>query len=189
MTRDRGRYAVLIVMIMMVIIPYKVIYAQNPIETPTVDVPADSMTILRGEDYMLHLLDSVKKAKQRIWIATYSITGPRSNRMTYFYKKLENKYDSGVDVKLLITGKLDRNKKIIQKLRKKFDFDMKLYEGDNLFHGKFIVIDQNKVYNGSANLTLTAFNRPYETSIFVEDQSLTRTFAHLMKRVWNKEDN
>lgn len=161
-------------------------FAQSiaPTNRPTVTVLSDQMKILRGRDYLFHLLDNIEQAQDRIWIATYSITGTRSNRMTYVYDRLQDRHDSGVDVRLLLPPELDRNKRVFQQLIQDYTFDVRLYQGSGQFHGKMIVIDDEHVYNGSANLTLTAMNREYETSIYINNSTLTKEFAEYVIQQW-----
>lgn len=155
-----------------------------PNNRPTVTVPAAQMKILRAQDYLLHLLDNIEQAEQRIWIATYSITGPDFNRMNYVYDRLQDRHDSGVDVRLLLPPELDRNKKVFQELIQEYTFDVRLYRGEGQFHGKMIVIDDEHVYNGSANLTATAFDREYETSIYIHNLTLTESFVEFIQTQW-----
>ena len=153
-------------------------------KAPSVTVPADRMRIVRGRDYLTHLYESIQQAEDRIWIATFSITGTHSNRMTSVFETLDTRYDSGVDVRLLLPPELDKNKKTVRNLKKDYGFPVKFYRGPGVFHGKFILIDDTNLYNGSANLTLTAFSRPYETSIYLESERLVSSFERFMNRLW-----
>jgi phosphatidylserine/phosphatidylglycerophosphate/cardiolipin synthase-like enzyme len=148
-------------------------------------VAGENMRILRGADYRTHFWENLKEAKKRVWISTYSISGPRSRMMDGFYRKMSEKAETeGVDVRLLLPGKLDSSHEVAAKLRAKYKFKVRLYKGNGLLHSKYILLDDKQIYNGSANLTLTAFNREYETSIYFESEKLFPKFQKHYQRLW-----
>ena len=153
----------------------------------TARAEGENIRILRGGDYLNHLyFQTFADANKRIWIVTYSITGPDSARMASVYDRLQEKMEQGVDVRLLMSGELDRNEAIYQALKEKYDFEVRIYRGQRTMHVKTILVDEAHVYSGSANFTLTGFGRPSESTIYLKSKELAEKIEKKVDSLWEE---
>ncbi|MFW5983357.1 MAG: phospholipase D family protein, partial [bacterium] len=111
---------------------------------------------------------------------------PDSRRMGSIFDKLEEKREEGVKIRILLAGDLDKNKKFMEKLKQKYDFTVRLYEGDRKMHVKAILVDDTHAYSGSANFTLTAFGRKSESTIYMKDEKIVKKLEENIDRLWEE---
>jgi phosphatidylserine/phosphatidylglycerophosphate/cardiolipin synthase-like enzyme len=107
--------------------------------------------------------------------------------MQSVYDKLQEKHEQGVDVRLLMAEELDRNRKIYRALKEKYDFKVKMYEGDRTMHVKTILVDDKHIYSGSANFTLTGFGRPSESTIYLRSKKFVRQVERNIDNLWEAQ--
>jgi len=152
----------------------------------SVEVNGENIVFLRGENYYQHLMKKVRNADTEILITTFSASSDRIDAMERFYKALSKQANEGVDVRLFLAGVLDKSKKLKKKLDQ-YRFNLKLNQKDTVQHMKFILIDGEHVYNGSGNLTMTAFSRMYETTVYFENDRLYKKFREKFFDIWESK--
>jgi phosphatidylserine/phosphatidylglycerophosphate/cardiolipin synthase-like enzyme len=182
----KNRIAALLPLLICVIFIPLLLHASVPRGTTT-RVAGEDIRILRSEDYLNHLyFQTLAEAEKRIWIVTYSITGPDSARMASVYDRLQERQEEGVNVRLLMSGELERNEEIYEALKEKYDFEVRMYDGERTMHVKTILVDDAHVYSGSANLTLTAFGRPSESTIYLKSEELAEQIKSNIDNLWEE---
>ncbi len=152
----------------------------------TVRVEGENIRVLRGGDYLEHLyLQILPEAEERIWIVTYSISPADTRRMASVYDKLQKKVEQGVDVRLLLPAEL--GEETARRLQKDYDFTIKHYGGEETMHVKTILVDDEHVYSGSANFTISGFGRPSESTIYLKDRELSNQIEEYVSYMWEVE--
>ncbi|MCM8767069.1 MAG: phospholipase D-like domain-containing protein [Candidatus Omnitrophica bacterium] len=105
----------------------------------------------------------LKKAEKSIYIASYSVNHD-------FLKFLDNKK---IDIKIICEYgdvKFGKIKKI---------------EDKNLFHTKFLIIDEKSVLITSANLTFSNFCKNHNNFILINDKNLAKYLLKKFDSFWN----
>ncbi|MCM8817932.1 MAG: phospholipase D-like domain-containing protein [Candidatus Omnitrophica bacterium] len=111
-------------------------------------------------DEFINLLQSAKKS---IYISTFSISSD-------FLNFLKNK---NIDLKIICEyGNLP-------------DFKIKKIESKNLFHAKFIIVDENIVIITSANLTKSNFYKNHNNLVIINDKNIAKYFLKKFDSYWN----
>ena len=153
-----------------------------------VRVEGENIRILRGGDYLKHFyLQILPSAQERIWIVTYSLSRADTRRMESVYDKLQEKHKQGVDVRLLLPAEL--GEQTARQLQKDYDFTIKHYAGEETMHVKTILVDDEHVYSGSANFTVSGFGRPSESTIYLKDKKLVKQIEKYVSHLWEVEND
>jgi phosphatidylserine/phosphatidylglycerophosphate/cardiolipin synthase-like enzyme len=114
----------------------------------------------RTYTYFVNLLKSAKKS---IYISTYSISPDFLNFLD----------DKKIDIKIICEDGDTRNYKI------------KKIEIGNLFHSKFLVIDEEISIITSANLTLSNFYNNHNNLVIINDKNLSKYLIKKFDSFWN----
>ncbi|HOK55798.1 MAG TPA: phospholipase D-like domain-containing protein [bacterium] len=110
--------------------------------------------------YFINLLQNAKKS---IYISTYSISPDFLNFLKG--KKL--------DIKIVCEYGEDKNLQI------------KKIENKNLFHSKFLIIDEEVSIITSANLTFSNFYKNHNNLVIIKDKNLSRYLIKKFDSFWN----
>jgi phosphatidylserine/phosphatidylglycerophosphate/cardiolipin synthase-like enzyme len=154
---------------------------------PTVTISKQNIQFLRGQNYLDHLSKSFWSADKRILIASMVFSDRRSRAMTQLYSILSQRAKNGVTVKVIMAGKYNFgrfNQRPMKLFYDKTNMESRAYVGEGLMHSKFIVIDNEAVYNGSANFTASGIGRTEETTVYLKNTKLAETFAKYFDDLW-----
>jgi phosphatidylserine/phosphatidylglycerophosphate/cardiolipin synthase-like enzyme len=177
---------ILLLAVLVIVLPL-LLHASVP-RGRTVRVEGENIRVLRGGDYLEHFyLQILPSAQERIWVVTYSLSPADTRRMESVYDKLQEKHEQGVDVRLLLPAEL--GEETARQLQKEYDFTIKHYAGEETMHVKTILVDDQHVYSGSANFTVSGFGRPSESTIYLKDPELSKQIEKYVSHLWEVENN
>ena len=116
-------------------------------------------------------------AKKRIWIYTpYFASNPE------YIESLILASMSGVDVKIILPGRPDKNKIILSINRflyeKLLDANIEIYEYNGFIHSKAIIIDDDVTILGSNNLDMRSLFINFETAIIVKSNNINSQISN-----------
>lgn len=162
----------------------------------TINIYANTMYFMPqdGKKAIKDITVSLSKAKKKISIAIYSFTNKKIAKALKKAAKKNIKIDIIFDSSAL-KGKsrlkyLAKYKNIsTYTLKGKKKMTKKANKWYGKMHSKYIIIDDTKLFFGSANYSYSAFNASYETLYANEDKVLIRQFINnfdTMKKVAKK---
>ena len=136
--------------------------------------------------------EMVVEAKKFVWIATADIKDmyvKRGSQMAPFLSVLSDMIDDGIAVRLLHAKEPGPN------FRKDFDKYPTLFDGLERMlcprvHFKSVIVDGQRAYTGSANLTGAGMGakketrRNFENGILTDDPGLVRGIMRQFDQVW-----
>lgn len=151
--------------------------------------------ISNREIYERVILEMVPEAKRTIWIGTADIKDMyvgRGRRMIPFLEILNQRIDAGVTVRLLHAKEPGPN------FRRDFDRYPGLLRGLEQVlcprvHFKSVIVDGQRAYTGSANLTGAGMGakhsdkRNFEIGLLTDDPARVRLIMDLFDRIWMGE--
>jgi len=108
-------------------------------------------------------LKMLNSAKKSIYISSFSVSPE-------FLKFLENKK---IDIKIVCEYGDIKNAEV------------KNIENKNLFHAKFLIIDEETVIITSANLTKESFYKNHNNLVVIKDKNITRYLLKKFDSYWN----
>lgn len=118
------------------------------------------------------IIETFKKAKKSIFIASYTFDWPEGCKL------LNELAEKGVDVKILLNF-LPKNQEVLKNVGiKKWD------KRNCAMHAKFIVIDNEYVFVGSANFTESSMIWDSNNILFIYDQKIGKFFAENFISLW-----
>lgn len=149
--------------------------ALTEVSLPESGQPAELYTNQVGNDLTLMFTTAIESAQKSITLIVYSLTDPQ------IISTLRNKSLQGVNIKVICDAKASPN--IKPKLGKKIS-TLRRY-GPGLMHQKILVIDEQKIWIGSANMTndslrlhgnlVTAIDSPLLASLITTKATTLKT--------------
>lgn len=148
--------------------------------TPLSGNPAELYSTETRDDLQLTFTNAIEEAKDSVLLFIYSFEDRR------VIQTLRNKAEEGVDVKVICDANASKG------IHKKLGQKVKIFprDGKGLMHQKILVIDNQKVWIGSANLTpsslkmhgnlVTGFNSP-ELAAMIRKKADYMTTVGLVK--------
>ena len=118
------------------------------------------------------ILKVIKGAKNSVFIASYNFN----------YKEI---------IEILKNKKLDELKIFIEK-ENNLPFSqscIQVYKGSNLFHSKFIIVDNEITIVGSGNFTKNDFHLFHNNFLIIKDKNISEYFKEKIFSLWNNKEN
>jgi phosphatidylserine/phosphatidylglycerophosphate/cardiolipin synthase-like enzyme len=141
---------------------------------------ASSITFIPDNQYLFHLLDIIKEARQNIAISTFMgnlLEYKKSRQSRALLAELQSASNRRVGIRLLCSKTMHTD------LFAGANVDVRTYTGDGIYHAKFVVVDSRSVLLGSHNITYNAAMRNKETSLRIESRQL----AQRLERYFNAQ--
>ena len=135
--------------------------------------------ILPNDKALRAICKAIDSAKKEICIAIFTFTHQE------IVENLKAAHNRGVRVTVAIekTTAFGASKKIVDDLEKS-GITVKISEGLQLLHHKWIWIDETTLIVGSANLTRSAFEKNCDCVLLIH--SLTKKEQNVIKKIWRK---
>lgn len=141
-----------------------------------------------GKIAIKDVISSISKAKNNINMAIYSFT---NKKIAKALKKIAKK---NVHINIIFDSKALQGKSRLKYLAKYKNIDVYTLKGKRKatrkgnkwygkMHSKYIIIDNKKLFFGSANYSYSAFNASYETLYANEDKELIEQFTKDFKKM------
>jgi phosphatidylserine/phosphatidylglycerophosphate/cardiolipin synthase-like enzyme len=150
------------------------------------------VTVLSTEPFGQAIVDAVRNARERIWIMAYYVSGSSQQPIRTFYETLKEKAQAGVDVRVLAefgtsTPMPIRNatREFGAELEKSGIKMIYLTSARKAQHKKILLVDRDKVFLGSSNLTAAGTLSNDELNVLVESEAFARVIEKdidLMKK-------
>ena len=149
--------------------------------------------VLDGNSYYA-LRDLINSAEKEILIITYQIKADiikNNNTISKIIGIIKSKKLKGVEVKILINKKYPINYMvdIAEKSKmnlKKEGLEVKTYKRNKTLHSKLIIIDKERIYIGSHNLTNTALLYNCESGIIIDNKDIANFFESYFNKLWSE---
>lgn len=141
-----------------------------------------------GSKAIKDIVSSISKAKNSINIAIYSFT---NKKIAKALKKIAKK---NVQITIIFDSYALKGKSKLKYLAKYNNINIYTLRGKKKatkkarkwygkMHSKYIIIDDEKLFFGSANYSYSAFNASYETLYANEDKDLIKQFSKDFKKM------
>jgi len=124
------------------------------------------------------ILKAIRKAKKNIKVAIFTFTHPGIVQELVLAKKRKVEVDVTID----FGASLGISSKVIKQLKNE-KINIKVSQGSQLLHHKFILIDDTILITGSANLTKAAFYKNHDCFLIMPLNPAQKKF---MKELWDK---
>lgn len=155
------------------------------------------VTVLTTEPFGEAIVEAVRKARERIWIMAYYVSGSSQQLIRTFYETLKEKARAGVDVRIVAefgtsTPMPIRNatREFGAELEKSGIEMIYLTSARKAQHKKLLLVDRDKVFLGSSNLTAAGTLSNDELNVLVEGAEFVRViendFALMQKGASNE---
>lgn len=162
----------------------------------------DPAQVLIGPEFVGVLLDHMRKAEDRIWVAVYvgSYKKDRSyaieNKLAHMLAK---KFSQGLDVRVVLddsynwdvknhrpsTTRSKKNDDLFKALKER-GVPVRFDSLDRIMHGKFILIDDNLSFLGSHNWTYSALKKNVEASVLLTQAEDQIPLREVFEEVWEE---
>lgn len=156
--------------------------------------------ILLEEEYLERLMVELEAAKSKIWVVMYVASYNSKHEFGVqqkIVKLLGKKYRQGLDVRILLDASYEWNRKkgghSNRPSTKNEDMMTALkkegvparYDGfDQILHGKWVLIDEDRSILGSHNWTYSALKKNVEASVFLRSREHQRELAEAFTHLW-----
>ena len=138
--------------------------------------------------------DLLASANDEVLILTYQISlreGPKRNLVNDLVRILVSKIQKNATVKILLNWKFkadilgiiqDRARKIL----KREGCEVRVFPVNKTLHSKLIIVDKQRVYLGSHNLTTTAMVENAESGIIINSKEIAEYFREYFFKHWGE---
>jgi phosphatidylserine/phosphatidylglycerophosphate/cardiolipin synthase-like enzyme len=141
-----------------------------------------------GKKAIKDITSSISKAKNNINIAIYSFTNKK------IAKSLKKAAKRNININIIFDSYALKGKSKLKYLAKYQNINIYTLKGKRKqtkkankwygkMHSKYIIIDNKKLFFGSANYSYSAFNASYETLYANEDIKLIKQFSKNFKKM------
>jgi phosphatidylserine/phosphatidylglycerophosphate/cardiolipin synthase-like enzyme len=139
------------------------------------------VTVLTTEPFGEAIVDAVRNARERIWIMAYYVSGSSQQPIRTFYETLKEKAEAGVDVRVLAEFGTSTPMPI-RNVTREFGAELEksgikmiyLTSARKAQHKKILLVDRDKVFLGSSNLTAAGTLSNDELNVLVEGEPFAR---------------
>jgi phosphatidylserine/phosphatidylglycerophosphate/cardiolipin synthase-like enzyme len=125
------------------------------------------------EDLEKYYMETLDKAKKCVCIAVYAFTDMN------IFGALKYLSSKGIEVRIALD---DWNKEWVLKENAE-QFKLKVFEDPTLHH-KFVIVDDNTLITGSANLTESAFRKNVEVIFITHRKDIIREYREMFEILW-----
>lgn len=150
---------------------------------------------LNKENCFLAFRDLLWSASREILIANYLIKTAipgKNSLVNSLIGVLMSKILKGVEVKVLLNNHfpnphLQSSTLTAHKALSKAGVNVRLYAGKSILHAKLIIVDNQKVYLGSHNLSNTSLAINEESGIIVYSEEIANFYREYFFNLWGVE--
>lgn len=145
----------------------------------------DDVVFLINEEYLSVLRESIREAKQNIYIEMYLIRpGPSDDHpVNTLITDLSAARKRGVQVKILLDRHFEKdNEKAVSRLKSGGVWDVEFDDSGRINHTKLVVIDDETLIVGSQNWTLSALASSNESAVFVRNRDVVAELKKKLRR-------
>lgn len=141
------------------------------------------VVFLSNEEYLPVLRESIREAKQSIFVEMYLIRPGSSlgHPVNTILSELSEARKRGVQVRVLMDSHYEKdNSQTAERLKSSGVWDIQFDAEDITNHTKMVILDDEIVIVGSQNWSLSALAASTESAVFVRDR---RVAADLQKKL------
>jgi len=162
----------------------------------------EPVEILLEEEYLERLLLEMESAKSKIWVVMYVASyNPKHEYgvQQKIVRILSKKYRQGVDVRVLLDASYEwssrkgrpsdrpstKNEDMMKALKK--EGVPVRYDGfEQILHGKWVLIDDDRSILGSHNWTYSALVKNVEASVFLRSKEHQEELNQAFSKLWDR---
>ena len=131
------------------------------------------------------LMDIMSRTQRKFYVAMYVI----SIHYEVFWKNLERMLEDGIQVRILIEGKIKHDPEMLKRfigLKEKYrkNFEWKMFMEEAYLHTKLILSDSERIIIGSANITGKGLFSNQEIGVYIEDKKTGWLMEKLFLMLW-----
>ncbi len=139
---------------------------------PLADFPELRDREALGGDLVPRLVRLLDEAERSLDVAVYHLTDPGT------VAALERACGRGVRVRLVLERDLSQAERLPSCARVRWD------ENERAMHHKFVVVDGQKVWTGSANFTTSGLYFDANNALRIESEAIARAFSAEFEELW-----
>ena len=149
---------------------------------------------LRDGNSYYGLRDLLASANKEILVVSYQVRveNPfKVNLVNELIGILVSKVQKKIDVRILINQKFPNaylkilSDKAVITLKKE-GLNVRKYKSNKTLHAKLIIVDREKLYIGSHNLTNTALSSNSEAGLIVDSKEMALQFGEYFEKMWGE---
>jgi len=144
--------------------------------------------ILTNEQYFYQLIDSIKKAKESIYISAYlfKITKNKSNPANILLDEIIKSKKRGVYINILLersnfNHRLNESNRAVKRRLKKQGIKVGYDAPDKQSHQKLVIIDKRLTFIGSHNFSHSALKFNNEISVMIRSAKVAKDAIKFLK--------
>ncbi|XP_076240295.1 mitochondrial cardiolipin hydrolase zuc isoform X2 [Calliopsis andreniformis] len=133
--------------------------------------------------HMKRLTNYLNRAKQTLDVCMYMLTCESLS------KAIVDAHKQGILVRIIMDQRMVANDASQAIIFHNNGIVVRMQEGDELMHHKFVIVDGNILITGSTNWTMSAFFGNFDNILVTNEHSLVKPFMEEFEKLWKTFEN